>query len=155
MSQTKTCKTCGFLDRKQNGCPLLRMVVDPDKDYCSKHSDAMEVCEACGNYAAHVNYAPDGDKWHILCDSCASKLNSCAFCQNMKDCRFETDPSPTPPYVQQKIRQGPITTVATVKNPERIRQTCEKGCHCFDAEFGCMRQFHYCKEMNHIYADPS
>lgn len=154
----KHCETCGLLDPKQNICPLLRTVVDPEEDFCSKHQDAssLKVCEICHRLIVGASVlTPDGDKWHLLCDECAEQLGTCAFCKNAVSCAFEDDPSPIPKLVQKQFRQGNMTTVTTVMNPERIRQTCEKGCHCFNPEFGCMRQFHYCKEMNHIYAEQS
>lgn len=46
-----------------------------------------------------------------------------------------------------------MITVTEVMNPERIRQTCEKGCDCFSADFGCMKQFHYCERIDHVYDD--
>ena len=110
-------------------------------------------CETCGRPTELQVLCPDGDKWHILCPSCASQLNSCAFCKKVNTCTFETDPSPLPKMIQKQIRQGPMISVTTEMNPERIRQTCEKGCDCFDANFGCMRQFHYCERIDHVYDD--
>lgn len=110
-------------------------------------------CETCGRSTEQQVLCPDGDNWHILCPNCASQLNSCAFCKKVNVCTFETDPSPLPKMVQKQIRQGPMISVTTEMNPERIRQTCEKGCDCFDANFGCMRQFHYCERIDHVYDD--
>lgn len=110
-------------------------------------------CETCGRPTEQQFLCPDGDIWHILCPSCASQLNSCAFCKKVNTCSFETDPSPLPKMIQKQIRQGPMISVTTEMNSERIRQTCEKGCDCFDANFGCMRQFHYCERIDHVYDD--
>ena len=110
-------------------------------------------CETCGRPTEHQFLCPDGDSWHILCGNCVSQLNTCTFCKKVNICAFETDPSPVPKMVQQQIRQGPMISVTTVKNPERVKITCEKGCNCFNAEFGCMRQFHYCERMDHVYDD--
>lgn len=110
-------------------------------------------CETCGRPIEQQFLCPDGDSWHILCGNCASQLNTCAFCKKVDVCTFETDPSPLPKMVQKQIRQGPMISVTTEMNPERIRQTCEKGCDCFDANFGCMRQFHYCERIDHVYDD--
>ena len=112
-------------------------------------------CETCGRPTEQQVLCPDGDNWHILCSNCAAQLNTCAFCKKVNVCTFETDPSPLPKMIQKQFRQGPMITVTEVMNPERIRQTCEKGCDCFDAEFGCMRQFHYCERMDHVYDDQS
>ena len=110
-------------------------------------------CETCGRPTEQQVLCPDGDTWHILCHSCASQLGTCAFCKKVNICTFETDPSPLPKVVQKQFRQGPMITVTEVMNPERIRQTCEKGCDCFNADFGCMRQFHYCERIDHVYDD--
>ena len=110
-------------------------------------------CETCGRPTELQVLCPDDDMWHILCPSCASQLNSCAFCKKVNTCSFETDPSPLPKMIQKQFRQGPMITVTEVMNPERIRQTCEKGCDCFSADFGCMRQFHYCERIDHVYDD--
>ena len=42
------------------------------------------------------------------------------------------------------FQKGPMQTVTEVMNPERIRETCEKNCHCFDTEFGCGKQLGFC-----------
>ena len=110
-------------------------------------------CETCGRPTEQQVLCPDGDNWHILCPNCASQLNTCAFCKKVNVCTFETDPSPLPKRVQKQFRQGNMITVTEIMNPERIRQTCEKGCDCFDANFGCMRQFYYCERMDHVYDD--
>ena len=112
-------------------------------------------CETCGRPTEQQVLCPDGNNWHILCPNCASQLNTCAFCKKVNVCTFETDPSPLPKMVQKQIRQGPMITVTEIMNPERIRQTCEKDCDCFDANFGCMRQFYYCERMDHVYDDQS
>lgn len=110
-------------------------------------------CETCGRPTEQQFLCPDGDMWHILCPSCASQLNSCAFCKKSDACLFETDPSPLPKMIQKQYRQGNMVSVTTEMNPERIRQTCEKGCDCFSTDFGCMRQFHYCERIDHVYDD--
>ena len=110
-------------------------------------------CETCGRPTEQQVLAPDGNLWHILCPNCADQLNSCGFCKNAGKCDFETNPSSLPKYIQKQIRQGPIISVMTVKNPERIRQTCQNGCPCYDSEFECMREFYYCERIDHIYED--
>ena len=151
----KYCRTCGILDKQQNVCPLLRSQVDPDKDYCTKHTTELNQCELCGHPTLTPFYTRDGDNWHIFCQECIHKLNSCSFCKKVTECLFETDPSPIPKMIQRRIQQGPMVTVATVKNPERIRQTCMNGCPCYDSEFDCMRQFNYCERMEYVYDDNS
>ena len=110
-------------------------------------------CETCGRLTEQQVLCPDGDNWHILCPQCASLLNTCNFCKQAQQCLFETDPSPLPKMIKKQFRQGNMITVTEIINPERVRQTCEKGCACFDANFGCMRQFYYCERMDHVYDD--
>lgn len=149
----KYCQTCGLFDKIHSSCPLLRMPVDPTKDFCSKHNKTVKRCEVCGVPTLQTIVVPDGDKWHELCQDCVFKISNCIFCKISNTCDFETNPSSLPKMVQQEIRQGPMISVTTVKNPERIRQTCQKGCKCYDDYFGCMREFGYCERMEHIYAE--
>lgn len=110
-------------------------------------------CETCGRPTEQQVLCPDGDMWHILCPSCASQLNSCAFCKKADTCSFETDPSPLPKMIQKQFRQGPMIQIATIKNPEREKITCQNGCFCYSEEFGCMREFNWCKNINHIWSN--
>jgi hypothetical protein len=48
--------------------------------------------------------------------------------------------------VQQTIRNGPMTQIIQIRNPELVSKTCKAGCPCFDSENECMRQFNYCKK---------
>lgn len=149
---TKTCKTCALYDPNTSTCPVLRAPIDPNKDFCSKHQINLHTCEACGRTSLKPILVPVGkDTYHSICGECVTQLNTCAFCHESRTCAFETDPSPLPKWIQQKNQNGPMITVTTVMNPERIRQTCEKGCPCYDPEFGCMRQFNYCERMNHVW----
>ena len=149
---TKNCKTCALYDPNTSTCPVLRAPVDPDKDFCSKHQTNLHVCEACGRASLKPILVPEGeDTYHSICGECLQQLNTCAFCHESRTCAFETDPSPLPKTVQQKIQNGPMVTVTTVMNPSRVEITCAKGCPCYDPEIGCMRQFNYCERMNHVW----
>lgn len=110
-------------------------------------------CEMCGRPTEQQIFCPDGDIWHILCLNCASWLNSCNFCKEANTCAFENNSSSIPKMIQQRIQQGPITSVVMVKNPELVRQTCQSGCPCYSPEFECMRQFNYCKNLKYIYKE--
>ena len=110
-------------------------------------------CETCGRQTDQQILCPDGDIWHILCPNCASQLNSCAFCKKVNTCLFEPDPSPLPKMIQRQTRNGPMISVITEKNPARVDITCKKGCDCFSSDFDCMKQFHYCERIDHVYDD--
>ena len=149
---TKNCKTCALYNSNTSTCPVLRAPIDPDKDFCSKHQTNLHICEACGRASLKPILVPEGeDTYHSICGECLQQLNTCADCRESRTCACETDPSPLPKTIQQKIQNGPTIVVTTVTNPERIRQTCEKGCPCYDPENGCMRQFNYCERMNHVW----
>lgn len=157
----KSCKVCGFADLKQNVCQLFRMKIDPDSDYCSKLQDktTVKICDVCGRAIVdnHSTFLvpTENIEWKLLCDECINLINTCAFCKNSQTCDFETNPSTLPKMVQKQIRQGNMVAVTTIKNPERIRETCQKNCKCFSAENGCMREFNYCKELNRFYGNPT
>ena len=112
-------------------------------------------CETCGRPTEQQVLCPDGDNWHILCPQCASQLNTCAFCKKVNTCLFETDPSPLPKMVQKQFRQGPMISVTTEMNPERVKITCQNSCSCYNDEFGCMRQFAYCQNLEHLWSNES
>lgn len=112
-------------------------------------------CETCGRPTEQQFLCPDGDMWHILCPNCASQLNTCAFCKKVNTCSFETDPSPLPKMIQKEFRQGPMITVTEIMNPERQKITCQNGCLCYSEEWGCMRQFHWCKNMDYVWSNES
>ena len=149
----KYCRTCRILDPRQNVCQLSRQPVDPNKDYCTKHQEDIYQCERCHQATLMPFFTRHGDLWHVYCGDCIQLLNTCAFCKGIEKCDFETNPSSLPKLVQKQVRQGNMVSITTVKNPERIRQTCENGCNCFSAENGCMRDFNYCERMEYIYDD--
>ena len=150
----KRCETCRIRDPRQNVCRITGSVVEPQKDFCSKHADKIETCESCGRLVMKPYLVPDGCTYHLFCEDCATQLNTCNFCKKATTCEFETNPSSLPKMVQKQIRQGNMTTVMTVKNPARIDITCRVNCSCFSEDFECMRQFHYCERMDHIYGNP-
>ena len=148
----KYCESCAILDPKTNICRLTGQVM-ANRDYCSKHKTRVETCELCHRPTLNTFFVRDGKNWHSFCGECVKQLNTCSFCKKVNVCDFETNPSSLPKMVQQQIRQGNMISVMTVRNPERIRQTCEKGCDCFSTKFGCMREFYYCERMDYVYDD--
>lgn len=149
--KTTKCRTCCLRDATTSVCAISNTVVDADKDFCSKHKTELAYCEICGSGLLMPILVPEGEKYHMLCPNCNEQLSTCSFCRNVSTCAFEADRSSLPKIIQKQIRQGPITSVVTVKNPELVRNTCQKGCPCYDPENDCMRQFHYCKKLKHVY----
>ena len=139
------CKSCALLNPSQSYCQLNKRQVIPDKDYCSSHSNSLFYCEICN--APILNPILDitnGEDYHILCSSCANQRSSCSFCAKNIDCAFENDPSPTPKVIVKTMQQGNSYIQTQVMNPDRVRETCEKKCFCFDAKNGCLRQNNWC-----------
>ena len=146
------CKSCAFLGLKAPEiCALSGLKMKEEEEYCSRHSNSFQKCAICGSpVISHDGIIDDG---HLICQSCFFHLNSCHFCRFGNTCEFETDPSPLPKYVQKQIRQGNMTAVTQVMNPERIHITCEKGCICYSSENGCMKQKGSCSNSKTIYND--
>lgn len=86
----------------------------------------------------------------VFCSKCAEELASCVGCAHGRTCSFETDPSPIPPVIQKQIRQGLMTQIIQVKNPDRIAITCKLNCPCWDGE-NCGREVGYCNKYNNRY----
>ena len=147
----KFCSTCQIRDPRQNVCQLTGQIIDPEKDFCSKHRKILDRCDACGNGTLESYLVQDGENWKLLCGNCQAQLNTCAFCRSSEKCEFETNPLELPKMVQKQIRQGSQIMITTIKNPDRVAETCQVLCDCFNPDFGCMRQFHYCEKMRHIY----
>lgn len=146
------CKSCAFLGLKApEVCALSGLKMKEEEDYCSRHSNSFQKCAICGSPVIfHDGIIDDG---HLICQSCFFHLNSCKICRFGNTCEFETNPSPLPKYVQRQIRQGNMTAVTQVMNPERIHITCEKGCKCYSTENGCMKQKGSCSNSETIYND--
>jgi hypothetical protein len=149
------CDTCQIRDPRQNVCQLTGQKIDPTKDFCSKHRKTLDRCDVCGKGVLESYLVQDAEEWRLLCGECRAKLNTCAFCRKANKCEFETNPVNLPKMVQKQIRQGPQVMITTIKNPDRIRETCQILCDCFDSEIGCLRDFNYCDKIDHIYNSPN
>lgn len=82
----------------------------------------------------------DQETLQAICLHCYQLVGHCATCKHQAQCSFQSDPSPLPHIVRQQIQQGPAFIVTDVKNPERIRITCQNGCKCSDGEIGCWKE---------------
>ena len=134
------CKTCGFLDPRQNVCQLTRWQVQPHKDFCSRYQQNIEKCDFCGSPVVnHLLYLNEDQKVFYVCHSCKDRFGTCGTCKRKQDCSFTADQS-MPDMVQQQIRQGNMSAVTTVMNPQKIEKHCKNGCVCYDAEIGCLKQ---------------
>lgn len=142
---TKSCLTCGYRNFNPQQCPLIgyQYTENDTNAVCPYWVDEVVTCAVCGQIIPKKNYClthfKDGT-WKPTCDNCLKLSGTCGGCSKSSTCNFETNPSPIPKAVQKQIRQGNQILVTTVKNEERIRETCEKNCGCFSQEFGCLRE---------------
>lgn len=151
------CGDCGFrvTQGSESFCSLSKLKVIPEVDSCSKHvfQDSMKFCEICGNviFESGIVDLVDGSP-HIICSSCASRMNTCATCVEAEKCDFETNSCPIEKVVQKQVRQGNMVMMTTVKNPKRIEETCKKNCKCYDEKNGCIKEsIHTCPSWKVLY----
>ena len=132
----RTCGMCGL--KNATKCLVLGTPIDPKNPACTYYDSNPFRCEICGQVMLKEQTIIHIDNFnspiYITCEKCAGHIASCAGCKKNEDCRFETDPSPIPQYIQQREQRGGIIMSGGVKNPERIAITCEKGCPCWNVE---------------------
>lgn len=146
----KTCKDC--LLRKQAGgtmCSIFQEPVNDDDQACRKHvSEDSPQCDFCGTLmpleSAEIVIMDEGIR--LACHRCGDALGTCATCAQRKLCDFETSSVQIPKQVQKVIQQGNVRMQTVIRNPEREKETCMKGCPCWDSEeCVCLRQIGFCK----------
>ena len=142
----KSCFNCGYRPLDITKCPLIGYVYPQSANsnpVCPYHTGQLTTCGNCGQIIPKTHYAlihsNDGN-WKPICDKCLSLSGHCGGCSKSTTCDFETNPSPIPKAVQKQVRHGNQILMTTVKNEERIRETCKKNCGCFSKEFGCLRE---------------
>ena len=139
MMHLKKCKTCGFLAQSSGKCRITGQVKQAE-DFCDRHNYNPPVCSRCGAYT--LQPIIEDNKYY--CHKCAEEIESCMGCAHTNVCEFEQNPSVTPKYIQKQVRQGPMVSQITTKNPARVREFCEK-CICWNSEINdCGRQFQWC-----------
>ena len=95
----------------------------------------------CNTALNGPNVVYSHDLKEVFCLRCAPYSHTCVTCAHRDGCDFETNPSPLPKQVQMTQRQGNAVISQVVKNPERIKITCQNGCLCWSEEYGCGRQY--------------
>ena len=141
-----TCGQCGLHSEPKDNhaqCGVFRHDVCLDDNACAQFNSNPYACDICHCIIIKgeiIELAADGSVAHIVCESCSSKSGTCYRCANGKTCSFKDDPSPLPLMIKKRIRVGQSITVVDCPNPERTALTCEKGCSCFNPEFGCFKQ---------------
>lgn len=145
------CKNCVYVT-SDAVCALNHHAVNPEGQSCQCFTDKKSIyrCDICGNptinpiiYQAEI-YQDDSVQKYI-CSSCSSTSGTCDFCKQRFQCEFETNPSPLPKKVIKQIQRGPAVMQTEVMNPDRIKETCMKGCPCWDEkEQYCLRENRTC-----------
>lgn len=131
----KKCGKC-LIRRAEDGfCAVINDVVKVTDSACVKCAteDSIFVCELCGTAtlkSSAVVFVED--RTHLVCGNCAKYTSMCQTCIKVRECAFETDPSPIPFTIQKHIQTGPMVQIMEVMNPERIAITCKMGCDCWD-----------------------
>ena len=151
----KFCKSCAVLAPNAPVCQLKDIQVDPEVDYCSKHTTFLERCEICGRVLDKehsILQFKDNTYVRTVCEKCNLLAKTCQLCKHVGKCFFETDPSPIPKIIEKRIQQGPMITVMQIRNPERVDYCCkEKKCSCFSEEYNdCMKNYNYCENCEDI-----
>lgn len=117
----------------ERGCPMFAAAFDP--------------CAICGNHIfdQKVWYLDDAKTFQICAQCNAAMRNQpCQVCENISYCAFQQDTSCSlPPIITVQQRQGNAVIQMQQKNPERIKETCEKGCKCYFNGM-CMRELGDC-----------
>lgn len=145
----RTCKECVYFDDmhcKISGQPAISHNVA-----CASFSNQRYECNICHRQIHHTEAIYDSKSNKIVCPDCCNRLSTCDNCHNGPICLFETDPSPLPKQIQKQIRQGNMIGQTIIKNPGRIRETCMKGCPCWDTETeSCNKQLRYCANIQEV-----
>ncbi len=135
------CRTCALSEKQQSICLFYGTSIDLDNDYCSRHSNTVLSCDACGrtivkeNSVIHIE-----DEDYLLCSQCHNMSKTCAVCGNYSVCPFEQDTeNPMPKTVTKTIRNGTMVMQTEIPNLERIEALCPK-CKCWMAGLGCMKK---------------
>lgn len=144
----RKCESCGFSVKGAETCPLTQLPVNENSS-CSFYEREPNSCDLC--HTKIPKSATVYNKNMLLCPHCAKQLTTCAGCNHSNYCAFEQDPSPLPKIVEKRIQQGNMIQIMQVRNPDRIRETCAKGCKCFRENFPCMRQINCCDSWEGIH----
>ena len=145
------CGQCALRSPDSQKCRLTSWDLKDLNDTCPQATRTLEKCDLCGNEILPsqmiISMGLD-HKTHIICPQCNAIYHTCRVCGQADKCSFQTSPIDLPKQVQQQIKTAQGYIVTTIPNPERIRETCEKGCNCYDKEFGCSKQSNWCERQS-------
>ena len=152
----KDCAHCALPALNGGICPVFRTKPKDKDKSCPMFKFTVENCEVCGQSIITKTIIDIGEKGelHYLCEECSKKTGTCFTCKMREECEFETNPSTIPKVIQQRIQQGPMTSIIQVKNPTRIEMFC-KNCKCFDEVLGCLKENNCCGRWDSCYINSS
>lgn len=147
----KSCAQCGFAALGQPVCPVIGSPIDPAANtVCPYYTKEITYCALCNQPIVKAKYIIDSrkqNKFLTICENCSNLVGTCRTCEKSLSCDFETNPSPLPKAVEKRFQQGNQIIVATVKNEERVKETCAKNCECFCPETQtCLREIGGCNK---------
>lgn len=148
MIEQVTCGQCVLKSQDGQTCRLTNRPITDPQHSCASGTTYFEKCDICGRVILPNSIIIDmglDHETHIICQTCNQNYYSCNTCGQKDICDFETSSIDLPKQIQQQLKTEQGYFVTTIRNPERVRETCEKGCKCFDKENGCLRQSNYCK----------
>ena len=145
----KKCGDCLLQKRSGGVCPVFQESVNEIDNACRKYiGHDSPVCGFCGSLMpgkGEFVIMEDGETI-LSCTNCAERIGTCATCAQARYCEFETSNIQIPKQVPRVIRQGNMQVQTIVRNPEREKETCMKGCPCWDEENCiCLREVGMCK----------
>lgn len=141
--KTNYCKNCGLLVHVPAGLMCFHhrfLIKNPDEFYCANFSTQQpDTCDICGQIIIKTQKIFDEN--HTICPNCFEKLNTCVTCTDFNSkCDFDTNPIDIPQMITKEVRRGPMISMGSIVNPERVEKTCKVNCHCYDDENGCLRK---------------
>ena len=145
----KKCGDCLLQKRSGGVCPVFQESVNETDNACCKYiGHDSPVCGFCSSLMpgrGEIVIMEDGETI-LSCPICAERIGTCATCAQARYCEFETSNIQIPKQVQKVIRQGNMQMQTIIRNPEREKETCMKGCSCWDEENCiCLREAGMCK----------
>ena len=153
---SKNCAHCGFASLNAQQCPVIGTPIDlAANTACHYYTKEITYCAFCNQPIVKPKYIIKSPKQHrflTICENCSNLVGTCRTCDKSQSCDFETNPSPLPKAVQKRFQQGNQIIVTTVKNDERVKETCAKNCECFCQETQtCLREIGGCDKYEEGY----
>lgn len=143
-----TCRTCAAADSVHSICGYSRKQIDLDGPSCQNRIpiESIYQCDVCKRESpfssSTVIYYLKDNSFRLICANCSPHLNTCRTCASGGVCDFETSDCNLPKQVIRRVtsQNGSSVMQTTIKNPERIAETCKKHCPCWSDEDGCLKQ---------------